>query len=47
VLQTANLDAKLTNLFDKAYHEHLADGVSGYELEAPGRGITLALSGSF
>ena len=47
VLQTANLDAKLSNLFDKTYHEHLADGVSGYELEAPGRGITLALSGSF
>lgn len=47
VLQTTNLDAKLSNLFDKAYHEHLADGVSGNELEAPGRGITLALSGSF
>ncbi|MCW3147647.1 TonB-dependent receptor [Stutzerimonas stutzeri] len=47
VLQTANLDAKLSNLFDKAYHEHLADGVSGYELEAPGRGLTLALTGSF
>lgn len=47
VLQTANLDAKLSNLFDKTYHEHLADSVSGYELEAPGRGITLALSGSF
>lgn len=47
VLQTTNLDAKLSNLFDKAYHEHLADGVGGNELEAPGRGITLALSGSF
>lgn len=47
VLQTANLDARLSNLFDKAYHEHLTDGVSGNELEAPGRGITLALSGSF
>lgn len=47
VLHSVNLDAKLSNLFDKAYHEHLADGVSGYELEAPGRGITLAVSGSF
>lgn len=47
VLQTANLDARLSNIFDRAYHEHLADGVSGYELEAPGRGLTLALSGSF
>ena len=32
VLQTANLDARLSNLFDKAYHEHLADGISGNEL---------------
>ena len=32
---------------DKAYHEHLADGISGNELKAPGRGITVALSGSF
>ncbi len=47
VLQTANLDARLSNLFDKAYHEHLADGISGNELQAPGRGITVALSGSF
>lgn len=47
VLQTANLDARLSNLFDKAYHEHLADGISGRELEAPGRGVTVALSGSF
>ncbi|ENO88647.1 TonB-dependent receptor plug domain-containing protein [Thauera linaloolentis] len=37
----------LHNLADKRYHEHLADGVSGQELAAPGRGITLSLSGSF
>jgi len=47
VLQSANLDARLSNLFDKGYHEHLADGISGRELEAPGRGITVALSGNF
>jgi hemoglobin/transferrin/lactoferrin receptor protein len=47
VLQSANLDARLSNLFDKGYHEHLADGISGRELEAPGRGITVALTGNF
>ena len=35
------------NLADKRYHEHLTEGVSGRELAAPGRGITLSLSGSF
>ena len=35
------------NLADKRYHEHLSEGVSGRELAAPGRGITLSLSGSF
>jgi hemoglobin/transferrin/lactoferrin receptor protein len=47
LLQTTNLDAKFNNLLNKAYHEHLTDGVSGDELDAPSRGITLALSGSF
>ena len=37
----------LHNLADKRYHEHLTEGVSGQELAAPGRGITLSLSGSF
>ncbi|HQZ01242.1 MAG TPA: TonB-dependent receptor [Thauera sp.] len=37
----------LHNLADKRYHEHLTEGVSGQELAAPGRGISLSLSGSF
>lgn len=47
VLKTANLDLRLSNLANKQYHEHLTDGVSGQELAAPGRGATLAFSGSF
>ena len=43
----ATLAVGLHNLADKRYHEHLTDGVSGQELAAPGRGITLSLSGSF
>jgi hemoglobin/transferrin/lactoferrin receptor protein len=43
----AMLAVGLHNLADKRYHEHLTDGVSGQELAAPGRGITLSLSGSF
>jgi len=29
----------LKNLFNEEYHEHLTDGVSGTELEAPGRNL--------
>ena len=46
-LQTARVDLRLNNLLDKDYHEHLSDGVSGWELSAPGRGAVLAVSGSF
>ena len=46
-LETARIDLRLNNLLDKDYHEHLADGISGWELSAPGRGAVLALSGSF
>ena len=46
-LETARVDLRLNNLLDKDYHEHLADGVSGWELSAPGRGAVLAVSGSF
>jgi len=46
-LKTSRVDMQLSNLTNKKYHEHLTDGVSGYELKAPGRGITLAVSGSF
>ncbi len=37
----------LKNLADKAYHEHLAEGVSGQEIQAPGRGLVLAWQGKF
>lgn len=41
------IDVRLTNLFDKRYHEHLTDGISGQEIDAPGRGIAVSLNGSF
>lgn len=37
----------LRNLADKAYHEHLADGVSGQETLEPGRSLYVAWTGSF
>ena len=46
-LKASRLDLQLSNLANKKYHEHLTDGLSGYELKAPGRGVTLAFSGSF
>lgn len=42
-----SLRVLLKNLSDKAYHEHLAEGVSGQEIQAPGRSLSLAWSGSF
>ncbi|MCP5287654.1 MAG: TonB-dependent receptor [Burkholderiaceae bacterium] len=41
------LRVALKNLADKAYHEHLADGVSGQETPAPGRSLQVSWSGSF
>lgn len=35
------------NLADKAYHEHLAEGVSGSEIEAVGRNFQMSWKGSF
>jgi hypothetical protein len=29
----------LRNLANKAYHEHLSEGVSGAEIQAPGRSL--------
>ena len=46
-LRTASIDVRLNNLFDKRYHEHLVDGISGQELPAPGRGLIVGLNGSF
>lgn len=34
------------NVADKAYHEHLTEGVSGYEIKAPGRSFQLTWRGS-
>ncbi len=47
LLQRANLDLRLVNLFDRRYHEHLVEGISGRELPAPGRGLIVGLNGSF
>ncbi|MFB1011259.1 MAG: TonB-dependent receptor, partial [Thiopseudomonas sp.] len=46
-LKSSRVDLQLSNLTNKKYHEHLTDGISGYELKAPGRGVTLGVSGSF
>lgn len=42
-----SLRVALKNLADKAYHEHLAEGVSGQEVEAPGRSLQLVWRGKF
>lgn len=46
-LKSSHVDLQLSNLTNKSYHEHLTDGISGQELKAPGRGVTLAFSGAF
>lgn len=35
------------NVTNKAYHEHLAEGISGYEILAPGRSLMLNYQGAF
>lgn len=42
-----SLRVAVKNLADKAYHEHLADGVSGQEIKAPGRSLVLTWQGKF
>lgn len=42
-----SLRVALKNLADKAYHEHLAEGVSGREIEAAGRSLALSYRGEF
>jgi hemoglobin/transferrin/lactoferrin receptor protein len=37
----------LSNVFDKRYHEHLDDGVSGAEPAAPGRNVFVSWQGRF
>lgn len=43
----AVVELRMFNLFDRRYHEHLTDGISGRELAAPGRTIALSWNGSF
>jgi hemoglobin/transferrin/lactoferrin receptor protein len=35
------------NLFDKEYHEHLTEGISGQEISAPGFGVSFGVSAAF
>lgn len=37
----------LKNLADKAYHEHLTEGISGQEIKAPGRSLFVGYTGKF
>lgn len=46
-LSDTRVDLRLTNLLDKGYHEHLTEGVSGQEIQAPGRGAALGLYARF
>ena len=43
-LSAASIDLRFLNLFDRQYHEHLTDGISGRELPAPGRGVLISFS---
>ena len=42
-----SLRVALKNVGDKAYHEHLAEGVSGQEIQAPGRSLQVVWRGQF
>jgi hemoglobin/transferrin/lactoferrin receptor protein len=42
-----SLRLAVKNLADKAYHEHLTEGVSGEEIKAPGRSLQLVWRGRF
>jgi hemoglobin/transferrin/lactoferrin receptor protein len=46
-LSDLRAELRLLNLLDRRFHEHLAEGVSGEELLAPGRSASLSLRGSF
>ncbi|MFW6341936.1 MAG: TonB-dependent receptor plug domain-containing protein [Halothiobacillaceae bacterium] len=45
--QEAGVELRVDNLLDRGYHEHLAEGVSGQEIPAPGIGASLNLTGRF
>jgi hemoglobin/transferrin/lactoferrin receptor protein len=42
-----SLRLAVKNLADKAYHEHLTEGLANQEIQAPGRSVQLAWRGSF
>ena len=42
-----SLRVALKNVGDKAYHEHLTEGVSGQEIKAPGRSLQIVWRGKF
>jgi hemoglobin/transferrin/lactoferrin receptor protein len=42
-----SLRIAVKNLADKAYHEHLAEGLSGREIQAPGRSLAVSWKGEF
>ena len=45
--QQQSLRLAIRNVADKAYHEHLAEGVSGQEIQATGRSVQVSWQGSF
>lgn len=46
-LSDLQLELRVDNLFDRRYHEHLTEGITGQEIAAPGRSASLSLRGSF
>ncbi len=46
-LRDAEVLAWVGNLFDRRYHEHLFEGLSGLEIAAPGRSLALSFRGRF
>lgn len=45
--RTQRLRAVIKNLADKAYHEHLTEGLSGTEILAPGRSLQVSWTTQF
>lgn len=45
--KSQSLRIGVKNLFDREYHEHLAEGVSGQEIPMPGRSLVLGWKGEF
>lgn len=45
--KSQSLRLGVKNLFDRKYHEHLAEGLSGQEVDMPGRSLILTWKGNF